>query len=448
MFRCSPRHASLTVPALLITIIIGFQSSARADDGTAVSILYHETIRLISGSDAGKQNAALTATDNPATLNFDAYGRRFELIPGETRAVAGTSFTRLTGRLAGLPGSWFSLLRDDEELSGIIDDGVETWLVEPRRRVADLLIEPSADRAPSNVIFRLADMLLPQGMMACATQDDDTATDQPTDNRIDGQTAFAKLGAELQAATNNAVTSDDLRLLVGVIADEKFFERHEPETESDIAAIFNTVEGIYANEIGLDIVLDRVFTVTPGIQDPFSDTLIAGDLLTELGNWRSANQADLGHTHLLTRKNLRNDDGGSLAGISFLGQPGRSGVCNRVTGASLSRDISGLTALIVTHELGHNLGAPHDGDADAACATVPESTFIMSPSISHSTGMSFSDCSIAQIDRVIAAASCLSETAEVLAAPNSGGGGTLGWLSISGLLVCVFLRRRKITERH
>ena len=45
-------------------------------------------------------------------------------------------FDVLIGRLSGIPDSWFRLLRSGDELSGIIDDGLDTYLVEPRRRVA------------------------------------------------------------------------------------------------------------------------------------------------------------------------------------------------------------------------------------------------------------------------------------------------------------------------
>jgi len=430
--------------ALLITAILALAPTAGADDQNPLSILYYEPIRLVDTPPPDKGSSTLATDGKLAPLIFDAYGRRFELQPDEMRTLHAPDLIQLRGRLAGLADSWFSLLRDGDELSGIIADGIDTYLVEPHHRVADLLIEPSADNAPANVIFRLADTLVPQGLMACATQEETLTAGAA----IDGQSAFTKLGAELQATTSNASASNYLPLLVGVIADESFVSRHAAETENEIAAIFNTVQGIISNEIGIELEIDDVISVTPDIVNPFSDTVVATDLLDELGGWRNANQAHLGHTHLLTAKSLINDSGKTLAGISYLGVPGRSGICNRRTGASLSRDIRGLAALIVTHEIGHNLGAPHDGDPDGACASTPDMEFIMSPRISRTTAVAFSDCSLTQIDKLIAEASCLYDATQTLPANSEagGGGGALGWLSIMGLFAGMMLRRKRPTR--
>jgi len=431
------------MPALLITAILALAPTAGADDQNPVSILYYEPIRLVDTPSSGKGPSTLATDGKLAPLIFDAYGRRFELQPDKLRTLHDPDLIQLRGRLVGLTDSWFSLLRDGDELSGIIADGIDTYLVEPRHRVAELLIEPSADNAPSNVIFRLADTLIPQGLMACATQEETLSAG----GAIDGQSAFAKLGAELQAATSNASAANSLPLLIGVIADESFVGRHAAETENEIAAIFNTAQGIISNELGIELEIDDMITVTPDIVNPFSNTVVATELLNELGGWRNANQAHLGHTHMLTARTLINDSGETLAGISYLGIPGRSGICNRRTGASLSRDVRGLTALVVAHEIGHNLGAPHDGDPDGACASTPDMEFIMSPRISRSTTVAFSDCSLTQIDKLIAEASCLYDATQTLPVNSEdgggGGGGALGWLSIVALFAGMILRRKR-----
>jgi len=443
------RKAGVAMPAILITFLLALLSTVRAAEQNNISILYYEPIRLTDTPSSGKNISSLTAADETAALFFEAYGRRFELQPDKIRIIAGTKFIQLSGPLAGLPGSWFSLLRDGDELSGIINDGIDTYIVESRRRLTGLLVEAPAGDAPPSVIFRLADTLVPQGLLACEVRDNGRPAGQSGTGSIDGQSAFAKLTAELQAATNNASATGNPFLLVGVVADDSFVSRHANETENDITVIFNTVQGIYANEVGIDIEVGSVFSITPGVVSPFSATLVAPDLLDELSAWRIANQANFGHTHLLTRKRLVDETGSSLAGISFLGQPGLSGVCNRSTGASLSRDIRGLTALIVAHEIGHNLGAPHDGDPAGACALAPAKGFIMSPSISRSTETKFTDCSITQMNKVIQAASCLTEAAQKLpanAGSGGGGGGALSWFAITGLLFSVLLRPRRVKD--
>jgi hypothetical protein len=92
---------------------------------------------------------------------------------------------------------------------------------------------------------------------------------------------------------------------------------------------------------------------------------------------------------------------GTTVGIAYI-----RGLCSAEFGASLSQSTFSTTqsALIAAHEIGHNFGAPHDGDADDACASTGN-TFLMAPQLNGSD--QFSSCSIQQITPVIAKASCL-----------------------------------------
>jgi hypothetical protein len=82
-----------------------------------------------------------------------------------------------------------------------------------------------------------------------------------------------------------------------------------------------------------------------------------------------------------------------------------SGACSTADAVSLTEGWYGgsmSAALIMAHEIGHNLGAEHDGAG--ACSSVPE-TFIMAPNLNSST--TFSQCSVNAIKSFIGSASCV-----------------------------------------
>ncbi|HKL62865.1 MAG TPA: M12 family metallo-peptidase, partial [Woeseiaceae bacterium] len=122
-------------------------------------------------------------------------------------------------------------------------------------------------------------------------------------------------------------------------------------------------------------------------------------LLADLGGYKSR-QPDLGGlglVHLYTGRDL--DD--NTAGIAYLGA-----LCNSRFGASLSegRRTTTTDSLIGAHEIGHNFGAPHDGEDGSLCESTPGS-FLMAPQLNGSS--TFSACSLEQIAPEVASALCL-----------------------------------------
>jgi hypothetical protein len=124
-------------------------------------------------------------------------------------------------------------------------------------------------------------------------------------------------------------------------------------------------------------------------QDPFTATA-APDLLQQLANYRRTTIASrrLGLTHLMTGREL--DD--TTVGIAYLDT-----VCS-LQSASLTEARSGklsaaLISLVAAHEIGHNFGAPHDGEAGKACAATNPNAYLMAPTLSTANSQ-FSPCSL------------------------------------------------------
>jgi len=405
-----------------------------------VSILYHEAFVL---NDAA-----------PDRIEFDAFGRRFVLLIDATKpGVSGPDVRLISARLEDTPGSWARLSLRGDAVSGMIRVADETYVIEPRSALHGALMVGDVTGSSHNVIYRLADTMVAPGLLSCDTHDGL--------KRVDGKTALASLTAEMGAASVLATDGDIAT--VGVLADSFLVSRLQDDTLPTLEQVFATVSGMYAEQVGVE--LDVVtFDLSTNINDdPTSTKRFGSDVLDELGTWRVANQSDLALTHLVTNRSLINiaddtpgadldDSRYQIAGISYLGMPGRTGVCDARTGASVSEWLgSGLTTLVIAHEIGHNFGAPHDGEfADAGetpnpCAVVPPDTFLMSPTLRGPRTDEFSHCSLEQIAPVVAAARCLRPSTQLAAEanPSGGGGGGVGPAALLTLLGLVIIRRRR-----
>jgi len=333
-------------------------------------------------------------------LEFDAYGRRFALeLAGNERLLAKLPAQRKTslaklhlwrGTLAGQPGSWLRLAEVDGRLEGVIWDGRDLYSVTRYEKIAANLTTPLAAAPGDTVIFRLSDTLdfLPRAYCALERSADGLA---PNNGLVQYRKLVAELGTRAQAAAIPLTN----QLEISLIADSALAARFADPTAEMLAA-FNVVDGIYAQQVGL-LMLPSDVRVIDAAADPFTAT-DPSVLLASLSTFRQNTPVVMnsGITHLLTGKDLDGD----VIGIARL-----AGVCDARDAVSLSEGWSGAsrTGLIMAHELGHNLGAEHDGEPGVCAASPPG--YLMDPYYNNSA--TFSQCSLDTMRAVIATAQCI-----------------------------------------
>ena len=137
----------------------------------------------------------------------------------------------------------------------------------------------------------------------------------------------------------------------------------------------NNVDGIYGAQLGIEI---QVPSITVYVDhDPVTNTTDPEKLLTSLQGFRQGTLAQQSYalTHLFT-----GDLDSETVGIALTGT-----LC-KANAVSLTQSSSNLgmaiETLIAAHEIGHNFGAPHDGDPKYACASTSATTYLMAPRVS------------------------------------------------------------------
>jgi uncharacterized repeat protein (TIGR01451 family) len=375
--------------AAAVAAIFSTANAAGPDD---VMLSHYEPLQQLTlhtmSSDAANASQK-PGSAAPLVMSFDALGRRFDLelepnrrlvsVARQNPLLGGVDIYR--GELAGRPGSWARIVVSDGMPSGLFWDGNEMYAIEAP---GDSIVQSNV-----SVIYRLADAQIAPGSMSCGSASMATTGSAAMDGLLD------ELGAISQAP--GALSELDM----GAIGDFEFTNSKGGDAAA-VAAIttrLNNVDGIFSQNVGVQINVTTIETFSTS-NDPFTDAAESGDLLDEVSTYRSTTPAQNsnGLTHLYTGRDLN----GSTVGVAWTGA-----LCSNFFGAGLSEGSGGPTfdSLIAAHEIGHNFGAPHDGQSGSACES-ETGAFLMAPSLNGSD--QFSSCSIVEMSDDIADASCIS----------------------------------------
>ena len=371
---------------LLAALCLGASSgSAALADEAGIRIVYSERLLGL------EIERAPAARGSDTMMQFDAFGRRLRFRLEPNRALVRRESGGLAddvevyrGEVDGKPGSWARFTVVDGQPLGMFFDGTELFAVEsPDRRTG----------LSSPVVYRLADLEISPGTLRCS---------HGGQSRNAMQLLSAVSAETSRPAVQNALDGTP-NLDVALVADFEFTDEFGADTNAELLARMNIVDEIFSQQLGIRITVSHIDTY-PTSNDPFSNETNSSLLLEELSEFRfgSDEQRAAGITHMFTGRSL---DGNNV-GIAF-----RESLCSGRFGAALTALQRGeffgsipVDALIAAHEIGHNFGAPHDGEIGSACAatTLPR---LMSVQVNGSD--QFSACSITEMQDDIDAASCI-----------------------------------------
>lgn len=375
--------------AAALAAIFSTVNAAGPDDVTLSHFEPLQQLTLRSGSSGATNVSQKAGFAAPLIMSFDALGRSFDLqlepnsrllsVARQNPIFDGVDIYR--GELAGRPGSWARIVVSNGMPSGLLWDGQEMFAIEAP---GDSVVHSDVP-----VIYRLADAQIAAGSMTCGSASIATT----------GSVAVDGLLGELGSISQGPGAIVEIEM--GVVGDFEFTNSKGSDAAAAMAITtrLNNVDGIFSQQLGVQIRVTTIETFSTS-GDPFTDTAEASDLLDELSNYRSITPAQNsnGLTHLYTGKDLN----GSTVGIAWSGA-----LCSNFFGAGLSAGNGSSTfdSLVAAHEIGHNFGAPHDGQSGSACEA-ETGAFIMAPSLNGSN--QFSSCSITEMSDDIAGASCIS----------------------------------------
>lgn len=212
---------------------------------------------------------------------------------------------------------------------------------------------------------------------------------------------------------------------LGVVADFEFFQTYGSGSAARMQTIVNEIDALFRDDVGATFrVTESVVFET--VDDPFGefttgDTFADYEAATEeFGDYRAGVGGPLAATDLAHLFSQRRLSGSFInAGFGFFGT-----LCNTSRGISLTTVPSGSTVIatvLLAHELGHNLDARHDGEADSPCEQVT-GEFIMRP---NTFATEFSQCSVDTMTVALDAAPCVAVEAVAVCGDLTGDGEVL-----------------------
>ena len=353
-------------------------------------------------------NGSARSAARPVALRFEAFGRRFDLdLERNDALVAPWVQAYLIGdggrESVSLPVPWIGRGKDGSEsrltisgdqAKGFVRTSSGTYVFETTA--------PDHSTGASLSVRRAADMLDAATQLSCES---DVAT---VSGAIANLATASGVGANLATAAlttmGAASTAQPHILELSLVADAAFYRNHGDQSVQDMLTLINGVDGIFRNDLGVAIQLVQVVAYRTEASQPFSSTATAEELLSAVALARTNDPllsvGEGGITHLMTGRDL-----GRTGGIAWIG-----GVCHPNSGASLSTvdtTSSYLATVPMAHEMGHNLGAIHDGTNATSCESTPLG-YVMWPVLFGGVSEQFSPCSKDSVEALLPFRSCLS----------------------------------------
>ncbi len=367
-------------------------SAADAADRNDISVSHFEPLQRLElhsasadAANAGREAGSVAST----VMSFDALGRSFNLeLEHNSRLMTAARQNPLMdgidiyrGEVAGAEGSWVRVVMADGVPSGMFFDGQDFYAIEAP---GDSAVDTDVP-----VVYRMADAHVAPGAVTCGGS---------------AMMASAASAAELLVSELDRISQAPgavSEIEVGVIGDFEFTSARggDAAAAQALTTRLNNVDGIFSAQLGVQIrVPAQAIETFSTDTDPFTMSE-AGELLDELSNYRSITPAQNinGLTHLFTGRDLN----GTTVGVAWTGA-----LCSNFFGAGLSEGNGGsnFDSLVAAHEIGHNFGAPHDGETGSACEA-QAGDWLMSPRLNGES--TFSPCTINEMSDDIARASCI-----------------------------------------
>lgn len=345
----------------------------------------------------------------PAGLRFRAFGRTYDLTLESNRAlVAAGARLEFVGDKSGeealAPSTWIG--RDaghpDVEARLTVEGNRARGTI--RSSEGTLVFEPSSiEGAATGVhdVRRGEDVLAAAESLPCGADPREVVTPPAGD---------------AAAGMRGATRASEKNLGLSLVADAAFYRRFGVHAAERMQALINEADGVFRGNFGIGLEIVQMVIYTSDAAQPFSANAMGNDLLNQLSAARAGDASGVlglgGVTHLFSGRGI-----GGPSGIAWI-----AGVCDAHYGAGISSITSApgyLETILVTHELGHNMGASHDGPSGYGCDTT---TFgwIMWPLLDGGLLDEFSSCSRARVARQIPLAACIGDVI-----PSNCGNGVL-----------------------